>query len=132
PPAEYGRLAALLRADAFSAADPVVDKVAKQPRAGDFNRALRAYLAVRSASDRLSERFLVLQSLCVANAVRVRRLVFAGRRQKHVAIAGLADHGVDFVRLSVRGVLRDPELVLPATELPDAALARAMDVSDRQ
>ena len=82
---EYGRLAALYRADVFSALDPANDKVARQPHARDFGRALHAVMAVRSAPDGLSERFLVVQSLCLAIAVRVRRLVRVGRRQADVA-----------------------------------------------
>jgi hypothetical protein len=94
--------------------------------------ALRGCLAVRSAFYGLSERLLVLQSLCVANAVRVRRLVRARRHQKDVGIAVVTDYAVDFVGLSAGGVLRHPDLVLPAAGARDAALARAADLSDQQ
>ena len=86
PSIEYGRLATLYRADVFSSLDPADDKVARQPHPGDFGRALHVVLEVRSAPGGLSEWFLVVQSLCLAIAVRVRRLVRAGRRQADVAV----------------------------------------------
>ena len=94
--------------------------------------ALRRHLAIRSVSVGLSERRLGLQSVCLAIAVRVRRVVRAGRRAADVADPVVADHAVDFDRLSGRGVLRHADLVHAATEPPDAAPARAVDVSDRQ
>ena len=81
---------------------------------------------------RLSERLLGLQSVRLANAVRVRRVVRAGRRQAVVGRACLADHAVGFGRLSVRGVLPHADLVFPAAGPCAAALARAMDLSDQQ
>ena len=48
----------------------------------------------------LSERLLGLQSVRLAIAVRVRRVVRAGRRQADVADPVLADHALDFARLS--------------------------------
>ena len=76
--------------------------------------ALCRHLAVRSVSVGLSERLLGLQSVRLAIAVRVRRLVRAGRRQADVADSFVADHAVDFARLSVGGVLRDADLVFAA------------------
>src|SRR5260370_27753753 len=131
-PADWGSAAALYRADGLSAVDTAADTVERQSHAGDVGRTLRGFLAVRSAFDGLSERFLVLQSLCVANAVRVRRLVRARRRQKDVASSVFTDHAVDCDCLSVGGVLRDSDLVLPAAGLPDAALACAVDLSHQQ
>src|SRR6202043_1101459 len=100
--------------------------------AGAVGRALCPHLAFRSVSVGLSERLLGLQSVRLAIAVRVRRLVRAGRRPAHVADSFIAGHAVDFANLPVRGVLRDADLVSPAVEPSDAALARAVDVSDRQ
>ena len=94
--------------------------------------ALCPDLALRSVSVGLSERLLGLQSVRLAIAVRVRRVVRARRRQADVADSVLAGHAVDFARLSARGVLRHHDLVSAAVEPSDAALARAMDVSDRQ
>ena len=82
---QHGRVAALYRADAVSAADPVADEMASRRHAGAVGRALCRHLAVRSVSVGLSERLLGLQSVRLAIAVRVRRLVRAGRRQADVA-----------------------------------------------
>ena len=57
--------------------------------------ALCADLAVRPVSVGLSERLLGLQSVRLAIAVRVRRLVRAGRRRADVADTVLAGHAVD-------------------------------------
>ncbi len=62
--------------------------------------ALCRDLAVRSVSVGLSERLLGLQSVRLAIAVRVRRLVRARRRQANVADPVVADHAVDLRRLS--------------------------------
>ena len=81
---------------------------------------------------RLSERRLVLQSVCLAVAVRVRRVVRAWRRQAHVAHPVIAGHDVDLFRLSVRRVLRDADMVLFRSSSFDAAPDRAVDVSHQQ
>ena len=52
-------------------------------------------LGVRSLSLGLSERRLGLQSVRLAAAVRVRRMVRARRREADGARAGVADHAVD-------------------------------------
>ena len=57
-------------------------------------------LAIRSVSVGLSERHLGLQSVRLAIAVRVRRVVRAGRRQANVADPVVAGHDVDLRRLS--------------------------------
>ena len=85
PPRQHGRAAALHRADAVPAADPVADEMARRCHAGAVGAALRRDLAVRSLSLRLSERLLGLQPVCLAIAVRVRRLVRARRRAADVA-----------------------------------------------
>ena len=64
--------------------------------------ALCADLAIRLVSVRLSERLLGLQSVRLAIAVRVRRLVRAGRRAADVADPVVAGHAVDLRRLSAR------------------------------
>ncbi len=116
-PRQHGRAAALHRADVFSALDPVADEVESRRHAGAVGRALCAHLAVRPASDGLSERLLGLQSVRLAIAVRVRRLVRAGRRQANVADSFVADHAVDFAGLSVRGVLRHADVVCAAARV---------------
>ena len=68
--------------------------------------ALCRDLAVRSVSVRLSERRLVLQPVCLAIAVRVRRLVRARRRAAHVAHPVVERHAVDLHRLSGVRLLR--------------------------
>ena len=80
PPRQHGRAAALYRADAVPAAHPVADEMAARRHAGAVGGALCGDLAVRSVSVGLSERLLGLQSVRLAIAVRVRRLVRAGRR----------------------------------------------------
>ena len=100
--------------------------------AGAVGSALRRHLGIRSLSVGLSERLLGLQSTRLAIAVRVRSVVRVRRRPAHDADSLLAGHAVDFGRLSVRGVLRDHDLVFPAAQSFDAAPARAVDVSDRQ
>ncbi len=99
---QHGRAAALYRADAVPAADPVADEVEGRRHAGAVGRALCPHLAIRSVSVGLSERLLGLQSVRLAIAVRVRRLVRAGRRPADVADSVVAGHAVDFARLSVR------------------------------
>ena len=94
--------------------------------------ALCADLGIRSVSVGLSERLLGLQSVRLAIAVRVRRVVRAGRRAANVGYFVVTDHALDLAGLSVRGVLRHADLVHAAIEPSDAAPARAMDVSDRQ
>ena len=69
-------------------------------RAGALGAAVRADLALRLVPDGLSERLLDLQSVLLAIAVRVRRLVRAGRRRADVADPGVADHAVDLRGLS--------------------------------
>ena len=110
PSRQHGRAAALHRADAVSAADPVADEVAGRRHAGAVGAALCADLAVRLVSVGLSERLLVLQSVRLAIAVRVRRLVRAGRRQADVADPVVAGHDVDLRRLSAVRVLRHIDL----------------------
>ena len=85
PSRQHGRAAALHRADAVPADHPVADEVAGRRRAGAVGAAVCADLALRLVSDGLSERLLDLQSVLLAIAVRVRRLVRAGRRRADVA-----------------------------------------------
>ena len=67
---------------------------------GAVGAAVRADLAVRLVSDGLSRRLLDLQSVRLAVAVRVRRLVRAGRRRTDVADPVVAGDAVDLHRLS--------------------------------
>src|SRR6185312_7374364 len=129
---QHGRAAALYRADVLPAVDPVADEVANRRHAGAVGPALCRHLAIRSAPVGVSKRGLGLQPVRLAIAVRVRRLVRAGRRRTNVADSRIADHALDRVRLPAGGVLRDADLVFAAAQLPDAALARAMDVPHRQ
>src|SRR5258708_633689 len=101
-------------------------------RAGAVGSALRRHLGIRSVFLGLSERLLGLQSARLAIAVRVRRVVRARWRQTHVAHPVVADHAMDLLRLSVRIVLCDADLVRTAVGPRGAAPRRAMDVSDRQ
>ena len=64
---------------------PVADAVEGRPHAGAVGRALCHDLGVRSVSVRLSQRLLGVQSVRLAIAVRVRRLVRARWRAAHVA-----------------------------------------------
>ena len=84
------------------------------------------------APDGLSERRLDLQSVRLAVAVRVRRLVRARRRRADVADPVVAGDDVDLHRLPAVCVLRHADLVPAAARLPDAEAARAVDVSDQQ
>ena len=59
------------------------------------------HLALRPVPVGLSERLLGLQSARLAIAVRVRRVVRAGRRHADVADPVVAGHAVDLLRLSV-------------------------------
>ena len=77
---QYGRAAALHRAAAAVSADAVAAAAAARFRACGVGGALCADLEVRLESAGLSERRLVLQSVRLAIAVRVRRLVRARRR----------------------------------------------------
>src|SRR3981189_1163239 len=132
PSRQHGRAAALYRADAFSPADPVGDEVESRRDAGAVGPALCHHLAIRSVSDGLSERLLGLTSAGLAVAVRVRRMVRAGRRPANVADSFVAGHDVDFVCLPVRGVLRHADLVSAAAQSSDAAPGGAMDGPPRQ
>ena len=85
--------------------------------------ALCRHLAIRSVSVGLSERLLGLQSVCLAIAVRVRRVVRARRRQANVADPVVAGHDVDLFRLSAVRVLRHADLAPAAAEFPDAEAA---------
>ena len=80
----------------------------------------------------LSERLLGLQSVRLAIAVRVRRLVRARRRAANVAHSVVTGHAVDLHRLSVRRVLRHADLVRAAARSYHAAPHRTVDVSDQQ
>ena len=82
PSRQHGRAAALHRADAVPADHPVADEVATRRHVGAVGAALCADLAVRLLSVGLSERLLGLQPVRLAIAVRVRRLVCDGRRQR--------------------------------------------------
>src|SRR5205823_1021288 len=73
--AEHGRVAALYRADVFSAAGAVADEMEARSYADAVSRALRPHLVFRPLSDRLSRGLLELQSIRLAIAVRVRRVV---------------------------------------------------------
>ena len=52
------------------------------------------------------------------------------RRMSRIPV--VADHAVDLCRLSIRCVLRHPDLVRAPAQSPDAGHHRAMDVSDQQ
>src|SRR5262249_48697364 len=113
--------------------DPVADEMADRRHAGALGWALCGDLVFRSLSLRLSERRLVLQSLCLAAAVRVRRLVRARRRAADVAHPVLECDAVDVHRLSRLRLLRRHDRELPAAaRLPDAEMARAVDVPGQQ
>src|SRR3977135_868174 len=101
-------------------------------RAGAFGRALRADLGVRLEYRILSKRPLVLQSNGLAASVRVRRLVRAGRCDAAGPGIAFAGHGLARHWLSGALVRRHADLVFPSARLPHPALARRMDVSDRQ
>ena len=73
---------------------------------GGFGCALRADLGIRLEHAVLSERPLVLQSVRLAAAVRVRRLVRARRRDAARAGAALADHALARHRLSAVRIWR--------------------------
>ena len=76
--------------------------------------------------------FWIFNPFCLAIAVRVRRLVRAGRRRADVADPVVAGHDVDLHRLSAVRVLRHADLAHPAAQLPDAEAARTVDVPDHQ
>ena len=82
PSPQHGRVAALYRADVLSPLHSVADEVASRSDAGAVGRALCDEMEVRSVSDGLSERLLVFQSVCLAIAVRVRRVVRARWRRR--------------------------------------------------
>ncbi len=76
--------------------------------------ALCADLGIRLEHPVLSDRALVLQSVRLAAAVRVRRLVRVGRRGAARADVALADHQMGRDRLSGVLLRRDHDLVFPA------------------
>ena len=78
------------------------------------------------------ERLLDLQPVRLAVAVRVRRLVRAGRRRADVADPVVAGDDVDLHRLSAVLILRHADLAHPAAQLSDAEAARTVDVPDHQ
>ena len=78
------------------------------------------------------ERLLDLQPVRLAVAVRVRRLVRAGRRRADVADPVVAGDDVDLHCLSAVFILRHVDLAHPAAQLSDAEAARTVDVPDHQ
>jgi hypothetical protein len=82
--------------------------------------------------DGLSRRLLDLQPVRLAVAVRVRRLVRAGRRGADVPHPVVAGDAVDLHRLSAVFILRHVDLAHPAAQLSDAEAARTVDVPDHQ
>ena len=89
PSRQHGRAAAVYRADAGAAADPVVDEVAARRDARALGSALRGDLGIRPLFLGLSERLLGVQSARLAIAVRVRGMVRARRCATHVAYSGV-------------------------------------------
>src|SRR5262249_43831157 len=132
PPTEHGRFAALCRADGLSAADPAARKIAEGSATRSFRRALHPHAPIRSAPVDLSGGLLVVQSLRMAAAIRLRCLVRTRRRQAIVADPRLAADLLGGHRLSVRGLLRDADVVFSAAGRPDPGLAGAPDLSDQQ
>src|SRR6185312_142824 len=124
--------AALHRADAVSAAHSVADEMAARRVTRPVGAAVRADLAIRLVPDGLSRRLLDIQPVRMAAAVRVRRVVRAGRRRADVADPVVAGDDVDLHRLSGVCILRHADLAHPATQLPDAEAARTVDVPDHQ
>jgi hypothetical protein len=80
----------------------------------------------------LSDRHLGVQSIRLAVAVRVRRLVRAGRRAAPGALDQLSGGGRPGRRLPDVRLRRGDDLVLPAARLHRAEMARRTDLSDRQ
>ena len=95
--------------------------------------ALCRHLAIRSVSVGLSERRLGLQSVRLAIAVRVRRLVraWAARRRMSRILSSPVTLWISFAYLFAAFCVTLTWYV-PQLEPSDAALARAVDVSDRQ
>ena len=90
---------------------------------GGVGGSLRGRLVVRLQSVRLSRRRLVLQSVRLATAVRVRRLVRARRRRTLDRAAELARHDRDRHRLSRGRVLHHAELVVAGGDEPAGGAA---------
>src|SRR4029077_9003045 len=147
PAAEHGRLAPLYRADGLPAGHPLAGTVAQGSSAGAFGCVLRPHDPVRSPPVDLSGRLLVVQSVCVAAAFRVWRLVRAGGRATIVAdtpptagllggrplsVRGLFLGFLGGRRLSWRGLFRDLDVVFPAAGRPDPCVAVAPYLSDQQ
>ena len=100
---------------ACPAVDTAADAVARQSHAGAVGRALRGCACdTICISPPIPNGFWSFNPVCLANAVRVRRLVRARRRPADVARPVFAGHAVDRGCLSAGGVLRHPDLVLPA------------------
>src|SRR5262249_53412423 len=87
---------------------------------------------VRSAPFDLSGRLLVVQSVCVAAAFRVRRLVRPGGRTAIVAAARFPTDLLAGRRLSLWGLLHYLDLVFPAAGRRHPGLAGAPDLPDQQ
>ena len=129
---QYGRAAALHRPVAAVPAHAATAAVATGLRTGGLGLGLCAGLEIRLESARLSERRVVLQSVRLAIAVRVRRLVRARRSASALGPAALAHRAFDRRGLpAVR--LRDRlDLVFRAARPFRADLAERCDISDRQ
>src|SRR5262249_17997232 len=101
------------------------------PCAWHFSAALCADLAFQLESAQLSQRALVLQSVRVAAAVRVRCLVRGGRSRASCAGPAVTRNANRRNHLSHRCILHFVKLVYPANEPFRPALARGADLPDR-
>ena len=102
------------------------------PRAGRLGRALRADLGVRLQPARLSERRMVLQSVRLAVAVRVRRLVRARRRAaacRRLRSRVVLAVAVAYLLFAFAITL---DLAFRAARAVSCRLAERLHVSDRQ
>src|SRR5206468_7161187 len=127
---QYGRAAALhnvvvvLSADAL-AADPAAGLCARRVGAG-----LCAGMESELESAGLSERRLVLQSVCLAIAVCVRRLVCARRRGAADCGAALAGGAGDRDHLPLLRFLGNLDVVCPSAQPFRSPLVEGLAVSN--
>src|SRR5208282_5434892 len=129
---QHGRAAALHRAAAVVSADAVCTVAAPQRGAGRVGRGLRADLEAGLEPAGLSERRLVLQSVRLAIAVRVRRLVRARRHAAARRFLALAHRAGGRHRLPGLRLRHHLDLALRVAGPFRADLAGGVDVSDRQ
>src|SRR5438105_3399646 len=129
---QHGRAAALYRAAVVVSSRALAAPAPPHARARRFGRALRGGLAIQPQPVGLSGGGLVLQSIRMAVAVRVRRLVRPRRGIASRAAPACKgdDGGRD--RLYRLCLVYRLELVCAGHGPVPAALARATDLSDRQ